>query len=58
MDIAALSTSMSLANIQTEFGIAMLDKSLENMEVMGDGMKKILETSVNPNLGGNIDVSV
>ncbi len=58
MDIAALSTSMSLANIQTEFGIAMLDKSLENMEVMGDGMKKILETSVNPHLGGNIDVSV
>lgn len=58
MDIAALSTSMSLANIQTEFGIAMLDKSLEQMEVMGDGMKKILETSVNPHLGGNIDVSV
>ncbi len=58
MDIAALSTSMSLANIQTDFGIAMLDKSLEIMEVMGDGMKKILETSVNPHLGGNFDMSV
>ena len=58
MDIAALSTAMSLTNIQTDFGIAMLDKSLENMEAMGDGMKKILETSVNPYLGGNIDVSV
>lgn len=58
MDIAALSTAMSLANIQTDFGIAMLDKSLENMETMGDGIKKILETSVNPHLGGNIDVSI
>lgn len=58
MDIAALSTSMSLANIQTDFGIAMLDKSLENMEVMGDGIKKILETSVNPHIGGNFDMSV
>lgn len=58
MDIAALSTSMSMANVQAEFGVAMLDKSLEQLEVMGDGMRKILETSVNPHLGGNIDVSV
>lgn len=58
MDIAALSTSMSLADVQTEFGIAMLDKSMEQLETMGEGMKKILETSVNPHLGGNIDVSV
>ena len=58
MDIAALSTSMSLADVQTEFGIAMLDKSIEQLETMGEGMKKILETSVNPHLGGNIDVSV
>lgn len=58
MDIAALSTAISLAEVQTDFGIAMLDKSLETMESMGDGMKKILEASVNPHLGGNIDVSV
>ena len=58
MDIAALSTAMSLSNVQSDFGVAMLDKSLENMEIMGDGMKKIMETSVNPHLGGNIDVSV
>lgn len=58
MDIAALSTSMSMANLQADFGVAMLDKSLEQLEVMGEGMEKILETSVNPHLGGNIDVSV
>lgn len=58
MDIAALSTAMSMADVQTQFGMAMLDKSLENMETMGEGMQKILETSVNPHIGGNIDVSV
>jgi len=57
MDIAALSTAMSMANVQTQFGVAMLDKSLENLETMGEGMQKILETSVNPHIGGNIDVS-
>ena len=58
MDIAALSTSMSMANLQADFGVAMLDKSLECLETMGEGMTKMLEQSVNPHLGGNIDVSV
>jgi hypothetical protein len=57
MDIAALSTAMSMADVQTQFGMAMLDKSLENMETMGEGVQKILESSVNPHIGGNIDVS-
>ena len=57
MDIAALSTAMSMADVQPQFGMAMLDKSLENMETMGEGVQKILESSVNPHIGGNIDVS-
>ena len=57
MDIAALSTAKSMADVQTQFGMAMLDKSLENMETMGEGVQKILESSVNPHIGGNIDVS-
>ena len=57
MDIAALSTTMSMMNVQSDVGVAMLSKSLDNMETMGEGMKKILETSVNPHIGGNIDVS-
>ncbi len=57
MDIGAISAAMSMADVQTQFGMAMLDKSLENMETMGDGLQKILETSVNPHIGGNIDVS-
>lgn len=58
MDITALSTSMSLANVQSDVGVAVLAKNLDVIEDMSDGMKKMMELSVNPNLGANIDVSV
>lgn len=58
MDIAAISTAMSMADLQTDIGIAVLSKSMDNMETMGDGMKKILESSVTPHIGGNVDVTV
>jgi hypothetical protein len=58
MDIAALSTSMSLADVNSQVGIAVLAKNLDTIETMGDGMKKMMEMSVNPNLGANFDVTV
>ena len=58
MDIASISTAMSMAELQTDIGIAVLSKSMDNMEVMGEGMKKILESSVTPHIGGNVDVTV
>ena len=39
-------------------GVAVLAKNLDVIEDMSDGMKKMMELSVNPNLGANIDVSV
>ena len=58
MDIAALSTSMSLADVNSQVGMAVLAKNLDTIETMGDGMKKMMEMSVNPNLGANLDVTV
>lgn len=58
MDIAALSTAMSTADLQSQYGVAMLSKSLDNMETMGEGLKKIMEASVTPYLGSNIDLTV
>ena len=58
MDIAALSASMSLADVNSQVGIAVLAKNLDTIEELGDGMKKMMELSVNPNLGANIDVTV
>lgn len=62
MDILAL--SMSLAQVQTmsDVSVAMLSKSLDSMESVGgemvDMMKSSMELSVNPAIGGNIDLFV
>ena len=58
MDIASLSTAMSTQNILNDVSVAMLSKSLDTVEDMGDGMVKIMESSVSPYLGQNIDYYV
>lgn len=58
MDIAALSMDMKMIDLQSKIGTALLSKSLDNMEDTGEGMVKMMEASVMPNLGQNIDVSV
>lgn len=58
MDITALSSSMSLADVNSQVSVAVLAKNLDTIETLGDGMKKMMEMSVNPNLGANIDVQV
>ena len=58
MDIASLSTEMSTQNILNDVSVAMLSKSLDTVEDMGDGMVKIMESSVTPYLGQNIDYYV
>ncbi len=58
MEITALSSGISLANTNTDIGIAMLAKNLDTMETLGDGVKKMMEMSVDPNVGANIDVQV
>lgn len=58
MDIASLSTAMSTQNILNDVSVAMLSKSLDTVEDMGDGTVKIMESSVTPYLGQNIDYYV
>ena len=58
MDIAALSTAMNMAELQNDVGVAVLDKSMETVEELGEGMVKMMEASVMPGLGQNIDFSV
>ena len=58
MDIASLSKAMSTQNILNDVSVAMLSKSLDTVEDMGDGMVKIMESSVTPYLGQNIDYYV
>ncbi|MCR5627029.1 MAG: YjfB family protein [Lachnospiraceae bacterium] len=62
MDVGAVSMAMSQINLKTNWGMAMLDKGLEMNEEAGANMiqmmDKSLETTVNPNIGSNFDVSV
>lgn len=63
MDIAALSMALAQSQLQTDVGTAMLSKSLDMTDTMGDNMAAMLdasamEQSVTPNLGGTIDISV
>ncbi|MCI9137453.1 MAG: putative motility protein [Lachnospiraceae bacterium] len=58
MDIASLSTALSMTSVTNDFGAIMLSKQLDTMENMGDSMIKLMEQSVTPHLGGNIDISI
>lgn len=55
--------SMAQINTQSAFGVAMLSKSLDQVSSTGSqivGMMDAaaMELSVNPHIGGNIDISV
>lgn len=56
MDIAALSTQMHMVQLSRDVGTAMLGKSLDMAEDLGAGMVKMMEASVTPELGQNIDL--
>lgn len=63
MDIAALSMSLSQSQLNTDFGVAMLSKSLDVSASLGDSLvdmmeRSVMEQSVTPHLGSNIDLSV
>ncbi len=58
MDIASISMAMSQSNVSKNIGIAMLSKSLDNVESTGDAMVTMLEECVDPNRGQNIDLRV
>ncbi|NLL76641.1 MAG: putative motility protein [Clostridiales bacterium] len=60
MDIPALSMALTQAQTMSGVSIAVLSKSLDNMETGGnamvDMMKSSMELSVNPAIGSNIDL--
>lgn len=63
MDIAGLSMAMAQNNIGTKIGVAVLGKAMDTAEVQGAQMVQMIDSaaiqrSVQPHLGGNIDISV
>ena len=52
------SSSVSEGSLAYTVGTAMLGKTLDAVQGMGDSMVQMMERSVTPELGGNIDVYV
>ncbi len=62
MDIPAVSMALAQNKVMNDFGVAMLSKSLDNMESAGAAMVNTIEAapapSLDPNLGNNIDIRI
>ena len=58
MDVAGLSTALSSTQLVNEVQVAVLKQSLDTLETNGDGLTKMMEASVNPGLGQNIDIRI
>lgn len=50
------STVLSNASTSSAVGMALLDKALETDQENGDALTRMLERSVNPLVGQNIDI--
>lgn len=58
MDIAGLSMALSAQSVQNDVGVLLLKKGLDTVEDLGEGMVSMMEASVTPNLGQNIDILI
>lgn len=58
MNISSLSIPISSQTVTNDVEVAMLKKSLDTLETTGVNMQKMMEASVLPHLGQNIDYMV
>ena len=58
MDIATLSMGLSQMQLAQEVGVSVLKMAMETSEVQAVDLTKLMEQSVTPHLGGNIDISL
>lgn len=63
MDIAGLSMGMAQSRLMNDVGVAVLAKSLDTAQSTGAMLTDLIdsaamERSVNPDIGGNIDIRI
>ena len=56
MDIAALSMALSQMNVRQEATVSVMKKSMDQAQSGGQDMIKMLEQSVQPHIGGSVDL--
>ncbi|SCL91387.1 YjfB family protein [Sporanaerobacter sp. PP17-6a] len=65
MDIPSLSIALSQSKLYQEVGVSVMEMAMDSIKMQGTDLTKMMETttkimqqSVNPNIGGNIDISI
>ena len=58
MNIGSMASSISAQSVNNDVEVLMMKKSLDTFEDTGAGITKMMEQSVNPHIGQNIDYSV
>lgn len=63
MDIGAVSTALANVDLKSQIGAAVLGKAMDNGEELAAGMMEMIdsaamERSINPAVGGNIDIRI
>ncbi len=56
MDVAAMSVVMRQGQLMQQVGVSVMKKAMESAEISTEALLKVLEQSVQPNLGQNIDI--
>ncbi len=58
MDIAALSMSLSQMKVANQASISVLKLTMDTAQEQMEDMTKIMEQSVNPHVGSNLDLKL
>ena len=63
MDIAGLATAMKTSQLLGQVGTAVLSKTMDTNEALGAGLVEMMDAaamvqSVNPHIGGNVDIRI
>ena len=56
--LAGVKTNSNPTSLTGAVSLKMLDKTMEMADTMNQSMVKMMENSVTPHLGGNIDLSL
>ncbi len=58
MDIAALSMGLSQMKVAQQASISVMKIAMDNAKVQTADLTKMMEQSISPHVGGNIDIKL
>lgn len=58
MSIASLSTDLAMSKTMSAVSTAVMKQTMDTNEALGTEMVKMMEKSVTPHLGNNVDVKL